>query len=208
MRLMANQPNGAARTPDDGSLGRGSESTTRGGVQVITSPDGRSTTITDRGRVTTVTTASDGRVTVTVNGRPATDARVLNDAITRIATTSQGPRDAMVKINGRPLDEGELIGLGAAGGAAAASIAALLLYILAHTVGRVFRRVTNRRADESPRLQRIEQAVDTIALEMERVSEGQRYSAMLLTERLPEKGATERMSPNPVRGEARVRTPH
>jgi len=206
---MAKQPNATTRAPDDGSFGRGIEATTRGGVQVITSPDGRSTTITDRGRVTTVTTASDGKVSVTVNGRPTTDARALNDAIARIATTSQGPRDAMVKINGHPLQEDELLGLGAAGGAAAALIAALLLYIVLHTTGRIFRRVTNRRADESPRLQRIEQAVDTIALEMERVSEGQRYSAMLLTERLPEKGALDRVvSPNPVRAEARVRTPH
>ena len=205
---MVRQPNGSGRASDDGSFGRGAEATTRGGVQVITSPDGRSTTITDRGRVTTVTTAPDGRVTVTVNGR-TTDARALNDAIARIATTSEGPRDAMVKINGHPLQEDELIGLGAAGGAAAAFIAALLLYIVLHTTGRIFRRVTNRRADESPRLQRIEQAVDTIALEMERVSEGQRYSAMLLTERLPEKGALDRVvSPNPVRAEARVRTPH
>jgi hypothetical protein len=206
---MAEQPNATTRTSDDGSSGRGAEATTRGGVQVITSPDGRSTTITDRGRVTTVTTAVDGRVTVTVNGRPTTDARALNDAITRIATTSQGPRDAMVKINGHPLQEDELIGLGAAGGAIAALIAALLLYIVLHTTGRIFRRVTNRRADESPRLLRIEQAVDTLALEMERVSEGQRYSAMLLTERLPDKGVLERVvSPNPVRAEARVRTPH
>jgi hypothetical protein len=196
------------RESDDAPTGRGVEATTRGGVQVITSPDGRSTTITDRGRVTTVTTTPDGRVTVTVNGRPTTDARALSDAITRIATTSQAPRDAMVKINGHPLQEGELLGLGAAGGAAAGLIAALLLYIVLHTTGRIFRRVTNRRADESPRLQRIEQAVDTIALEMERVSEGQRYSAMLLTERLPDKPVLERVSPNPVRAEARVRTPH
>ena len=204
---MPRQPN-ATRESDDAPTGRGVEATTRGGVQVITSPDGRSTTITDRGRVTTVTTTPDGRVTVTVNGRPTTDARALNDAITRIATTSQAPRDAMVKINGHPLQEGELLGLGAAGGAAAGLIAALLLYIVLHTTGRIFRRVTNRRAEESPRLQRIEQAVDTIALEMERVSEGQRYSAMLLTERLPDKPVLERVSPNPVRAEARVRTPH
>ena len=36
------------------------------------------------------------------------------------------------------------------------------------------------------RLERIEQAVDAMAVEMERVSESQRYSARLLTERLPE----------------------
>jgi hypothetical protein len=36
------------------------------------------------------------------------------------------------------------------------------------------------------RLERIEQAVDAMAVEMERVSEAQRYAARLLTERLPE----------------------
>ena len=41
-------------------------------------------------------------------------------------------------------------------------------------------------ADVAVRLERIEHAVDAVAVEMERVSEAQRYSARLLTERLPE----------------------
>jgi multidrug efflux pump subunit AcrA (membrane-fusion protein) len=41
-------------------------------------------------------------------------------------------------------------------------------------------------ADLAARLERIEQAVDAVAVEVERVSEAQRYSARLLTERLPE----------------------
>src|SRR5438105_3174778 len=36
------------------------------------------------------------------------------------------------------------------------------------------------------RLDRIEQAIETMAVEVERVSEAQRYSARLLTERLPD----------------------
>jgi hypothetical protein len=40
--------------------------------------------------------------------------------------------------------------------------------------------------DTPLRLERIEQAVDAMAVELERVSEAQRYSARLLTERLPE----------------------
>ncbi|AHG90135.1 hypothetical protein J421_2598 [Gemmatirosa kalamazoonensis] len=192
---------------NDDSFGRGVEVTTRGGVQVITSPDGRSTTITDRGRVTTVTTTPEGKVTVTVNGRPVVDPRALNDAITRVASTSQSGRDAMVKINGRPLQEDDLLVLGAVGGAVAASLAALMLYIVLHTMGRMFRRATTRRTDDAPRLQRIEQTVESIALEVERAAEAQRYSAMLLTERLPDPPA--RVA-GPTRAEAggRVLTPH
>ena len=38
-------------------------------------------------------------------------------------------------------------------------------------------------ADVRPRLERIEQAVDAIALEVERISEGQRFTTRLLAER-------------------------
>jgi hypothetical protein len=62
------------------------------------------------------------------------------------------------------------------------------------TLARTFGRRADRKAaaaaslppDVSLRLERIEQAVDAMAVEMERVSEAQRYSARLLTERLPE----------------------
>jgi hypothetical protein len=40
--------------------------------------------------------------------------------------------------------------------------------------------------DLLPRLERIEQAVEGVAVEMERVAEAQRFSARLLSERLPE----------------------
>jgi len=39
------------------------------------------------------------------------------------------------------------------------------------------------------RLEGIEQAIDTIAVEVERISEGQRFTTKLLTERAPEKPA-------------------
>jgi hypothetical protein len=38
-------------------------------------------------------------------------------------------------------------------------------------------------SDSAPRLERIEQAVDAIAIEVERVSEGQRFVTRLLSER-------------------------
>ena len=43
--------------------------------------------------------------------------------------------------------------------------------------------------DSTERLERIEQAVDAIAIEVERVSEGQRFVTRLLSERAPAIGA-------------------
>ena len=43
--------------------------------------------------------------------------------------------------------------------------------------------------EQDERLRRIEAVVETMAVEVERVSEAQRYSARLLTERLPESPA-------------------
>ena len=42
------------------------------------------------------------------------------------------------------------------------------------------------------RLDRIEQAVDAVAVEVERISEGQRFTTRLLSERVGEAGATKR----------------
>jgi hypothetical protein len=44
-------------------------------------------------------------------------------------------------------------------------------------------------ADVQARLQRIEQSVDAIAIEVERMSEGQRFVTKLLAERGPERAA-------------------
>jgi hypothetical protein len=49
------------------------------------------------------------------------------------------------------------------------------------------------------RIERIEQAVDSIAIEMERVSEGQRFVTKLLSERAPT--AAEQLPPVQRRGE-------
>lgn len=61
--------------------------------------------------------------------------------------------------------------------------------------------------DES-RMERLETAVDTIAIEVERISEAQRFAVALLAERLPARAGervAERASPEPIR---RVNTPH
>ena len=60
-----------------------------------------------------------------------------------------------------------------------------------------------RRADFEDRLERIEQAVDTIAIELERIGEGQRFVTKLLAEgagKLPEGSAPA--------ASVRVKTPH
>ena len=46
------------------------------------------------------------------------------------------------------------------------------------------------------RLDRIEQAVDTIAIEVERVSEGQRFTSRLLAEREPNRVPARQVTPH------------
>jgi hypothetical protein len=46
--------------------------------------------------------------------------------------------------------------------------------------------------DLTTRLERIEQAVDAVALEVERISEGQRFTTRLLSERVGDAGAAKR----------------
>jgi hypothetical protein len=58
--------------------------------------------------------------------------------------------------------------------------------------------------ESSPRLQRMEQAIEAIALEVERIGEAQRFSTKLLSERQPEAIANRAAAPAP----ARVVTPH
>jgi hypothetical protein len=196
------------RHNSDGSLGRGDQVTTRGGVEVITSPDGSSTTITDHGRVTTVTTSPDGHVTVTVNGRPVVDARELNAAIARVASSStQFGRGTSIRVNGRPLSDREVLAGGVLAGVTVGMLATTVFVVVLRQLSRLGRRATpgSRRADLAPRLDRIEAAVETIALEVERASEAQRYSAKLLTERLPDPVAR---APLAGRAEPRVLTPH
>jgi hypothetical protein len=57
-------------------------------------------------------------------------------------------------------------------------------------------------------IQRLEMAVDAIAIEVERISEGQRFTVSLLAEQLPAR-RSERAPEAPVAGSiGRVNTPH
>ena len=61
---------------------------------------------------------------------------------------------------------------------------------------------------DDPRLDRLEAAVDAIAIEVERVSESQRFTVGLLSERLPPRTA-DRAGDLPVAGAMkRLNTPH
>ena len=50
-------------------------------------------------------------------------------------------------------------------------------------------------ADIATRLERIEQAVDAVAIEVERISEGQRFTTRLLSERQPLHAPADRSRP-------------
>ena len=58
-----------------------------------------------------------------------------------------------------------------------------------------------RAPEDESRLERLEQAVDAIAIEMERIGEGQRFVTKLLAERKPE--PTERTPRSPIPGATR-----
>lgn len=58
--------------------------------------------------------------------------------------------------------------------------------------------------DDSPRLQRMEQAIESIAVEVERIGEAQRFTTKLLTERHPDPARL----PVPARREPGTITPH
>jgi hypothetical protein len=69
------------------------------------------------------------------------------------------------------------------------------------------RRGTPPRMDEQ-RLQRLEQAIDAIAIEVERISEAQRFSAALLAERLPVRGTDLADATRALPTSPRTITPH
>lgn len=63
------------------------------------------------------------------------------------------------------------------------------------------------RPDDDERMQRLETAVDTIAIEVERISEAQRFMVGLLSESLPAR-RTERAAELGAGKGGRVNTPH
>jgi len=66
------------------------------------------------------------------------------------------------------------------------------------------RQVAASTTEDVARLQRLEQAVDSIAIEVERISEGQRFTVALLSERLPRGTGADVLGAGPKR----TNTPH
>lgn len=90
-------------------------------------------------------------------------------------------------------DPGEVIGI-----LGSLTIAGFVLFPLARALGRRIESGARPKAAELPastdaRLDRIEQAVEAIAVEVERISEGQRFTTKLLAERVAPEGAPRQM---------------
>ena len=66
--------------------------------------------------------------------------------------------------------------------------------------------ITPTLASDTPRIERLEQAVETLAVELERIGEAQRYTVKLLEARLPQ-GLAAGGSSDP-KDAGRVVTPH
>lgn len=81
------------------------------------------------------------------------------------------------------------------------------------TIGWTIARAYARRMDSQPherlppevadRLERMEQAIDSIAIEVERISEGQRFTTRLLAERMPAERLAGERAADGVRSDVR-----
>ena len=92
--------------------------------------------------------------------------------------------------------------------AASIAVFALLVPIVLAYTRRIWKRgsrVQPANPGDSERLLRMEQAIESIALEVERIGEGQRFTTKLLTDRQPD--AVARMAAMPRREPGTI-TPH
>ncbi len=139
-----------------------------GNVSVIKNEDGR-----------VVVTGADGR-TVTIDPK----AGLEEDAVQEIVQTALAPPPVPQPRRGGPPESVMIVAI---------VFSSLVLMTLLIAMARAFgRRRPAAGAQAVPpevlaRLTRIEQAVEAVAIEVERISESERYSARLLTERLPER---------------------
>lgn len=139
-----------------------------GDTRVVRGPDGRMTV-----------SLPDGRA-ITIEGGPGVSPEaLLHDAGVHVPP-DMPPRDASAPF----------LRFGLAG--ALFCLVLALVWYVARASGRRAALPVARAAppDLDARLQRIEQAVETIAIEVERVSEAQRFSARLLAERGPSPAAS------------------
>ena len=166
-----------------------------GGAQVQSGPQGTTITRPD-GRQTIIRNEPGGGMRiVTPDGREIRIGRegvIAGPIVTNTETGTPFPRLGPDEI---PREVVPLVGT--IFGTVAATI---VLFPLARAWAR---RMDRKAAPASPeitgRLDRIEQAIETMAVEVERVSEAQRYSAKLLTERLPDAAALRAAATESVR---------
>jgi hypothetical protein len=103
-----------------------------------------------------------------------------------------------------PFDRAQLRGMEVAG-------FVLLIPIVAALARRIWRggkRAPSFDFESSPRLQRMEQAIESIAIEVERIGEAQRFTTKLLSERQPEPVANRIPPAQTARRDPGTITPH
>jgi hypothetical protein len=138
---------------------------------VVRNPDGR-----------IIVTGRDGR-TVVIDPKVGLE----DDAVEEMVQTALAPPSVPDPRPRGPSDAVQIVGI---------VMATLLLLLLGFPLVRGYLRRSAAGASPagpSPelagRLARIEQAIEAVAIEVERIAESERYSARLLTERLPERPA-------------------
>lgn len=110
----------------------------------------------------------------------------MHHSIIALQATGAGGADVAPLIAGPPgLDPTRTILI-----VAIAVVLIAVLYPIARAIAKRMERsaapaIPATNADADARLQRLEQSVEAMELELERIAEGQRYTTKLLTERLP-----------------------
>lgn len=148
----------------------GAQIRTDGNGTTITGPDGETHIGRDAAGRTIITTPGGDPIVIGPNG-------ILRGTRPITSTESFPPPNNDIPREVVPL-------VGTIFGTVAATI--VLFPIARAWARRMDRKAVPPSPEVTGRLDRIEQAIETIAIEVERVSEAQRYSAKLLTERLPE----------------------
>ncbi len=103
-----------------------------------------------------------------------------------------------------PFDKAQLLGIETAG----FFLLLPIVYALTKRILRGGRRAAPVDFESSPRLQRMEQAIESIAIEVERIGEAQRFTTKLLSERQPEPVAGHIPPIQSARREPGTITPH
>jgi len=83
-----------------------------------------------------------------------------------------------------------------------------IVFALARRIWRGGKRAPAIDFESSPRLQRMEQAIESIAIEVERIGEAQRFTTKVLTDRQPESVANRIPSAQTARRDPGTITPH